>query len=95
MKKPHSKQSGAGNQPPADELRCTMPAGEFKTKCLQIMDRVRERGAEITITKRGVPVCKLVPLEETAEPVFGSLSGTVLYYHDPTEPTGEKWEADE
>jgi len=34
-------------------------------------------------------------LDETSEPVFGSLTGTVLFYHDPTEPTGEKWDADE
>ncbi len=72
-----------------------MPAGQFKTKCLELMDRVRERGAVITVTKRGVPVCKVVPLDESPEPVFGSLAGTVLYYHDPTGPTGEQWEADE
>lgn len=72
-----------------------MPAGEFKAKCLDLMDKVRERGAEITITKRGIPVCKVVPLGETPEPIFGSMAGTVLYYKDPTEPTGEKWEADE
>ncbi|MBA3580488.1 MAG: type II toxin-antitoxin system Phd/YefM family antitoxin [Gemmatimonadaceae bacterium] len=72
-----------------------MPAGEFKTKCLELMDNVRDRRAEITITKRGVPVCKIVPLDQTPEPVFGSMAGTVLYYNDPTEPTGEKWEADE
>ncbi|MEO7648281.1 MAG: type II toxin-antitoxin system prevent-host-death family antitoxin [Gemmatimonadaceae bacterium] len=95
MKSPYSKVSGAGSPPVPDELHITMPAGEFKTKCLELMDKVRERGAEITITKRGVPVCKVVPLDKTPEPIFGSLAGTVLYYHDPTEPTGEKWEADE
>lgn len=84
--------AGAHPSPPGD-LHITMPAGEFKTKCLELMDRVRERGAVITITKRGVPVCNVVPLNENPEPVFGSLAGTVLYYHDPTEPTGEKWEA--
>lgn len=78
-----------------DNAYITMPAGEFKTRCLELMDRVRERGAVITITKRGVPVCKLVPLDENPEPVFGSLAGTVLYYHEPTEPTGEHWEANE
>jgi len=72
-----------------------MPAGEFKTKCLELMDRVRERGAEITITKHGRAVCKLVPLSGEAPSPFGSLAGTVLYYNDPTEPTGETWEADE
>jgi hypothetical protein len=43
-------------------------------------------------------VCKIVPLDQTPEPIFGAMTGTVLYYHnptEPTEPTGEKWEADE
>ena len=78
-----------------DEFHITMPAGEFKTRCFELMDRVRERGAVITITKRGVPVCKVVPIDETHEPIFGSMAGTVLFYHNPTEPTGEKWDANE
>ncbi len=40
-----------------------IPAGEFKAKCLKLMDQVRESGKEIVITKRGKPVAKLVPLE--------------------------------
>ncbi|HUF29710.1 MAG TPA: type II toxin-antitoxin system prevent-host-death family antitoxin [Gemmatimonadaceae bacterium] len=95
MKSPPPKERGTGRAHDSDELHITMPAGEFKTKCLELMDRVRERGAVVTITKRGVPVCKVVPLDENSEPVFGSLAGTVLYFNDPLAPTGEKWEADE
>lgn len=95
MKSIYPKESGAGIPPLPDELHITMPAGEFKTKCFELMDKVRERGAEITITKRGVPVCKVVALDKNSEPVFGSLAGTVLYFNDPIAPTGEKWEADE
>lgn len=95
MKRLASKATGIAHRVPPDELHITMPAGEFKTKCLELMDRVRERGAVITITKRGVPVCNVVPLDESPAPVVASLAGTVLYYHDPTEPTGEMWEADE
>lgn len=72
-----------------------MPAGEFKTKCLELMDRIRERGAVITITKRGVPVCKVIPLDETPEPIFGSMKGSVISYTDIISPTGEVWEADQ
>ena len=37
-------------------------AAEFKARCLQIMDQVKETGAEVTITKHGHPVAKLVPI---------------------------------
>ena len=35
------------------------PAAEFKAKCLALIDRVRERGEPITITKRGRVVARL------------------------------------
>jgi prevent-host-death family protein len=36
-------------------------ATEFKAKCLALIDRVRETGEPITITKRGKAVARLVP----------------------------------
>jgi prevent-host-death family protein len=36
-------------------------AGEFKAKCLELMDDVAETGEPLIITKRGRPVAKLVP----------------------------------
>jgi prevent-host-death family protein len=42
------------------------PAGEFKQKCLAILDEVAS-GATYIITKRGKPVARLVPLEGPAE----------------------------
>ena len=44
-----------------------IPAAEFKAKCLALIDRVRERGEPITITKRGRVVAKLVPASDEAE----------------------------
>ena len=44
----------------ADATR-TIPAGEFKAKCLKLMDEVSETGVPIVITKRGKPVSRLVP----------------------------------
>jgi prevent-host-death family protein len=37
----------------------TIPAGEFKAKCLALMDEVAATGDEIVITKRGKPVARL------------------------------------
>lgn len=62
-------------------------AAEFKAKCLELMDRVRETGAEYVVTKHGKPVAKLVPFTETVRPsFFGSLKGSVLKYERPFDP---------
>ncbi len=45
----------------------TMPAGEFKAKCLAIMDRVAETGGQVIITKHGHPVAALVPCPSQRE----------------------------
>ena len=52
-----------------------MPAGEFKSRCLAIMDQVRESGEPVVITKHGKPVAKLVPVEGKGEDIFGWMAG--------------------
>ena len=44
-----------------DDVR-TMPANEFKTHCLRVMDEVAEPGREVIVTKHRKPVAKLVPM---------------------------------
>ena len=34
----------------------------FKAKCLQLLDQVNESGREVVVTKKGVPVARLVPI---------------------------------
>src|ERR1700754_2265619 len=41
-----------------------MAAGEFKAKCLQVMDQVAKDGRPVVLTKRGKPVVRIVPVEE-------------------------------
>jgi prevent-host-death family protein len=72
----------------------TIPAGEFKTHCLELMDQVQDRGFEIVITKRGKPVAKLAPFEEKRQDIFGYMKGTVSILGDIVGPTGEIWDAD-
>jgi prevent-host-death family protein len=52
-----------------------MAAGEFKAKCLKVMDQVQARRETVIITKRGKPVAKLIPIEEGQDPIFGFLKG--------------------
>jgi len=42
----------AGRARAADRIA----AAEFKARCLELMDRVRETGVEYVITKHGTPV---------------------------------------
>jgi len=53
----------------------TVQAGEFKAKCLELMDRVAETGGAIVITKRGRPIARLVPVEPPARSIFGCAEG--------------------
>ena len=73
-----------------------IPAGEFKARCLQLMDEVQETGRCVVITKRGRPVAKLVPVAEAgARDVFGCMRGTVRVVGDLVLPLEEPWEADQ
>jgi prevent-host-death family protein len=67
----------------------TIPAGEFKAKCLALMDEIAESGDEVVITKRGRPVARLSP-----EPAFvvPDMRGTILYMGDIVSPLGIPWE---
>ena len=67
-------------------------AGEFKARCLKLLDEVAESGEGLIITKRGKPVARLVPMPG-ARDLFGALSGSVVREDDIVSPTGEDWNA--
>jgi len=65
-------------------------AGEFKAKCLHLMDEVNRTGMELIITKRGIPVARLLPVRKRTDSPFGWMAGTVrivgdIVTSDPTE----------
>jgi prevent-host-death family protein len=66
-------------------------AGEFKTHCLRLMDEVAEQHVEITITKYGKPVAKLVPAVEEVADSFGALKGSIRYVEDIVSPDHGAW----
>jgi prevent-host-death family protein len=73
----------------------SIPATEFKAKCLELMDRVAERQESFIITKRGTPVAKLTPLApKTKETWFGCLQDQISIEGDliAGPPLG-RWEA--
>jgi len=74
-------------------MRETIGAGEFKAKCLQLLDEVADSREELTITKRGKAVARLVPVPESGS-LFGALKGSVLRAGDLLSPIDEPWELD-
>ena len=70
-------------------------AAEFKARCLELMDKVRETGTDYVITKHGVPVARLVPVTPAAaRPLFGSMSGTVVTFDRPFDSIDGDYEID-
>ena len=71
-----------------DNSQRTVPAGEFKARCLALLDEVAETGRPVLVTKRGKPVARLVPVE--APP---GLLHSVKKERDLVSPIEEKWDA--
>ncbi|HBH01442.1 MAG: hypothetical protein A2W08_03090 [Candidatus Rokubacteria bacterium RBG_16_73_20] len=63
-----------------------MPAGEFKARCLRVMEEVKRYRTPVVITKKGVPVAKLVPADEEITDVFGCMAGTAEVTGDVEAP---------
>lgn len=71
----------------------TIAAAEFKQKCLQILDEVGPEG--ITITKRGKPVARLMPIGRSNADLIGIMRGRVrVDPNDDLMSTGA-WVSDE
>ena len=64
-----------------------MPAGEFKARCLAVMDDVNATGEPVLITKRGVPVAKIVPVSSKKRDLFGFMAGQFEIVGDIESPT--------
>jgi prevent-host-death family protein len=71
-----------------------MAAGKFKACCLAVMDDVNATGEPVLITKRGVPVAKIVPVSSKKRNLFGFMAGQFEIVGDIESPTVplEVWE---
>ena len=70
-------------------------AGEFKARCLTLMEDVRSTREPIVITKRGKPVAKLVPVTSEKDDWIGRLNGQFKVTGDIVSPVVplEDWES--
>lgn len=76
------KRPNAGIRP----VERTIAAGEFKAKCLRIMDEVNETGRPVIVTKRGEPVIRVSAItngKKKKDNIFGRLIGIMEIVGDP------------
>jgi prevent-host-death family protein len=73
----------------------TMAISEFKTHALKIIDQLSKNHETIIVTKRGKPLAKLLPYEDTQDSIKpGQLVETLIFENDIITPLGEDmWEA--
>ncbi len=69
-------------------------AGEFKAKCLSLMDLINERKEEIIITKHGEPIARLVPFKQELPDLCGFLKGSMKIKGDIVHSPDITWNAD-
>lgn len=73
----------------------SVPVSKFKATCLARIERVRQTGRPLLITRRGVPIAQVVPppLPESPHSGFGVMAGTVIEHGDILAPLDEaEWE---
>ncbi len=66
-----------------------IPAGEFKATCLKLIDNVG--AGELIITKRGIPVARLVSFSQ--EPDV-PLAGLIVSQGDLVSPISDDWDSE-
>jgi prevent-host-death family protein len=70
-------------------------SAEFKARCLEFVDRVKESRTEFIVTRHGRPVARLVPIDAAeATSLVGSMANTVLRYDGPFDPVPAAWSFD-
>jgi len=70
---------------------------EFKATCLAVLERVRQSGQPILVTRRGEPMAEIVPPSARARPSawLGSARGSGQIVGDLIAPAADdqEWEA--
>jgi prevent-host-death family protein len=73
-------------------MEASIGAGQFKAKCLKLLDQVADSRQGLIITKHGKPVARLVPMPAPVG-LFGALAGSVRSEGDIESPIETEWEA--
>lgn len=73
-----------------------IPVTQFKSQCLAILETVRRKKTSFIISKHGVPVARLIPMDpDTLPSLYGSMKGTVREIGDIISPIEDEWDANQ
>ena len=72
-----------------------MKASEFKAKCLAVMDEVASTREAVVVTKNGVPLVELVPLQNKPKrDLIGLFKRDLVIKGDIISPIDVEWDAE-
>lgn len=90
MKRPHAGVRKANLSAPA-----TLGVTEFKTHCLELIQAVHDRHvSEITVTKRGKALARVIPAGDEPSEIYGCLRELIVSIGDVTSPIDVEWDAE-
>lgn len=71
----------------------TIPAAQFRDRCLKLLDEVHTTGEKLIVTKHGRPVAAIVPAVATPEEGIIGWSNNIVIDTDLAEPavSPEEW----
>ncbi|ODS33363.1 MAG: hypothetical protein SCARUB_01472 [Candidatus Scalindua rubra] len=64
---------------------------EFKTRSLKLLDEIHHSGESITVTKRGIPIAKVIPICDHTNEI--DLKGTLIEQDENIFSTDEIWDS--
>lgn len=72
-----------------------VPVTRFKAECLEMVETVRRKRTSIIISKRGKPVARLVPIEQSPTvSMWGRMKGSMEIVGDIVIPDPEPWHSE-
>lgn len=67
---------------------------QFKSHCLELIEKLQTDHQSIVITKRDKPIAKVIPFDNKKTSLFGILKDKAEIKGNIIEGINEKWEAD-
>jgi prevent-host-death family protein len=78
----------------SEKIQESASIAEAKANFSSIINNVERSRAEIIVMRRGTPVAKIVPFDQTVPSTgYGWMRGSVRELGDIVGPTGEEWTA--
>jgi len=67
---------------------------QFKSHCLEIIEKLQTNGQSVIITKRDKAVAKVLPIDNKKVSLFGMLKNKAEIKANILDPIDEKWDAE-